>query len=157
MPRKRVDALLAPLLPGVDDDFGVALGAEDVAERGELRDQLLVVVDLAVEDDDDAAVLVEERLLAGGEVDDREPPVPEAEPGLEVRGALVGAAMVLALVHARDEVARDRAAPAGVEDADDAAHGRRARTRWDARRRVTARREQLAVQVVVADGPCRRG
>ncbi len=49
-----VDAALAPGFPGVDDDFGVAAGVEDVAQRLQLGDQFLVVVDLAVEDDADA-------------------------------------------------------------------------------------------------------
>jgi hypothetical protein len=55
----------------------------------------LVVVDLAVEDDDHRAVFVEQRLLAGGDVDDRQPPVAEADAGLDVQAALVRAAVVL--------------------------------------------------------------
>jgi hypothetical protein len=62
---KAFDAALAPRLPCVDDDFRVAQRAEDVAERDELGNQRLVVVDLAVEDDADAAVLVVQRLLPG--------------------------------------------------------------------------------------------
>ena len=67
----------------------------------EFRDQLLEVVDLAVEDDDDGAVLVVQRLLAGREVDDRQAAVAEADARREVQAALVRAAVVLALVHAR--------------------------------------------------------
>ena len=100
------------------------LVAERVAERGELGDQLLVVVDLAVEDDRDAAVLVEQRLLAGGDVDDRKPAVAEPDARLEVQPAAVRAAMVLRLVHAVEQVARDLAAAARVEDACESAHGR---------------------------------
>ena len=122
-PAEPLDALLAPLLPGVDDDFRIALRAEHVAARGELRDELLVVVDLAVEDDDDAAVLVVERLLAGGEVDDGEPAVAETEARLDVHPAFVRAAVVLGLVHAVEQRAIDPALAASVEDADDAAHG----------------------------------
>src|SRR5207302_1827050 len=86
-------AVFAPLLPGVNDDLGVALRKKHVTRARELGDQLLVVVDLAVEDDDDAAVLVEKRLLPGREIDDREPPVPEAQPRLEMQAALVGPAV----------------------------------------------------------------
>ncbi len=68
-----LDAALAPRLPRVHDHFGVAARAEGVPERRQLGDQLLIVVDLAVEDDDDAAVLVVQRLLAGRQVDDRQP------------------------------------------------------------------------------------
>ena len=51
MPRKRSHAGFAPLLPGVDDDLGVAVGAERMAGRLQLRNHDLVVVDLAVVDD----------------------------------------------------------------------------------------------------------
>jgi hypothetical protein len=54
----------------MDDDLGVAARAEHVTQRDELRNQLAIVVDLAVEDDDHRAVLVEKRLLAGLQVDD---------------------------------------------------------------------------------------
>ncbi len=69
---KALDARLAPGFPGVHDDFRVTAGAEHVAQRRQFRDQLAVVVDLAVENDDDRAVFVEQRLLACGQVDDRE-------------------------------------------------------------------------------------
>ena len=116
-------ALLAPGLPGVDDHLGVAVGAKDVAQRLQFGHQLLEVVDLAVEDDADAAVLVEQRLLAGGHVDDRQPPMAEADTRLDVHAALVGAAVVLRFVHAHQGRAIDVALAAGVEDAGDAAHG----------------------------------
>jgi len=66
-----VDATFAPGFPGVDDDFGVAAGMEDVAERLQFRDEFLVVVDFAVEDDTDAVVFVVQRLLASGQIDNR--------------------------------------------------------------------------------------
>ena len=49
--------------------------------------ELGVVEELAVEGDPDGAVLVGDRLPAAGEVDDREPPGPQGEPGLAVDGA----------------------------------------------------------------------
>jgi hypothetical protein len=119
-----LDALLAPLLPGVNDHLGIALRAEDVAQGRELGDQRLVVVDLAVEDHHDAAVLVVERLLSGGEVDDRKPPVTEPEARLQVHAALVGTAVKLRLVHSQDELARDRSRALEIHHPDDSAHGR---------------------------------
>jgi hypothetical protein len=120
---KALHASLAPGFPGVDDDFGVGMGAEGVAQCLELRHQILEVVDLAVEDDDDRAVLVEQRLLSGGEVDDRQAAVTESDARFEMQPALVRTPMELGLVHAMQEVARDVAIAEGVEDAGYAAHG----------------------------------
>src|SRR5207253_549063 len=86
-----LDATLAPRLPGMHDHLGVALRAEDVAEGNQFRNERLEVVELAVEYHHHRAVLVVERLLAGREVDDGEAPVAEANAGLEVQAAGVGA------------------------------------------------------------------
>ena len=83
----------APLLPRVDDDFGVAAGAEAVAERFELGAQLDVVEDLAVEDDPERLVLVGERLLPAGQIDDRQPGMRQAGPVVAIGAELVRAAV----------------------------------------------------------------
>src|SRR5258708_38607313 len=67
------DAILAPLLPGMNDHLGVALRLEGMAEAGELGDQVTVVVDFSVVYDDDAAILVVQRLLPRRRFDDRQP------------------------------------------------------------------------------------
>ena len=106
----------------MNDDFGVALGAKAMAKRGEFRDQRLVVVDLAVVDDHHAAVLVIERLLAGRHVDDGQAPVPEAQARLDMEPAFIGAAVMLHLVDARQQVAADVAPSVQIEHSDDSAH-----------------------------------
>ena len=116
-------AVRAPGPPGVDDDLGVALGAEGQAQALQLRHQLAVVVDLAVEDDDDAAVGTVQRLLAGGDVDDGQPPVAEAQARLDVQAAFIRAAMVLRVVHAPEHDGVGLALAARVEEAGDATHG----------------------------------
>ena len=116
-------AVFAPGLPGVHDALGVALGVEDMPQGLQLGDQVLVVVDLAVEDDDHRAVFVEQRLLARGHVDDGQPPVAEAQPGLDVQAALVGPAVGLRRIHAAKDDVVDGALATGVEEAGDAAHG----------------------------------
>ena len=92
---KALDARFAPGLPCVHDDLGVAFRAERVAERGELGDQLLEVVDLSVVDDRDAAILVEQRLLAGGDRDDRQATMAKAYAGLDVVTHFVRPAVML--------------------------------------------------------------
>ena len=102
-----VEAVDAPLLVRVDDHLGVGVvGAEAMAaEPLELRPQLGVVVDLAVEDELDRPVLVRHRLVgAVREVDDREPARAEADApvGGDPGARAVGAAMGERVAHPRD-------------------------------------------------------
>ncbi len=69
-----------PFEIGVQDDLGVAAGAEPVTARGELVAQLLEVVHLTAvgQDGEHLAVLLGDHGLAPAlDVDDREPPVPQ--------------------------------------------------------------------------------
>jgi len=118
-----LDAILAPFFPGVDDGFGVGLRGEGVAERREFFRQLAEVVDLAVEDGDDRAVRVEQRLLAGGQVDDRQAAVAEADAGFQVDVALDRTAVELGLIHAFEGGALEIAPAARVKNANYSAHG----------------------------------
>ena len=117
-----VDAALAPLLPGIKNDLGVAVGAEVVAQGRQLAGQLAEVVDLAVVDHAQIAVGAEHGLLAAGQVDDRQAPVGQAHPGGEVQATLVGAAVELRLVHGLEQGAIGLALLCQVEDAGDTAH-----------------------------------
>ncbi len=81
---KALNAIFAPGFPGVHDDFGIAAGMKNVAKRLQLGDQLLVIVDFAVEHHANALILVVQRLLAGRQVDDRQPAMAQAETGLDV-------------------------------------------------------------------------
>ncbi len=115
-------ALFAPRFPRVHDHFGVALRVEHVPERFELRNELLVVVDLAVEYDDDRAVLVVERLLAGGDIDDREAAMREPHASVDVIALAIGPAMGLRSIHPREHCAIDLARATAVEHSADATH-----------------------------------
>ena len=66
----------------------------------QLGDQLLVVVDLAVEDDDRRCRPRCTAAAGRSQVDDRQAPMAEPDAGLDVQAALVGTAVVLRLVHA---------------------------------------------------------
>ncbi len=111
----------APLLVGVDDGLGVAVGAEAVAEVFEPFFKLAEVVDLAVEDDPGGALFVGDGLLPAREVDDGEPPHGEPDVTLEVAPLLVRAAVMDGLVHAAEQ-RRVRRPPVKVDHADDATH-----------------------------------
>src|SRR6266567_1791327 len=119
---KALDAVLAPLLPRVNNHLGIAFGPEAVAEAYQFRDELPIVVDLAVIDNDDAAVLVEQWLLSGRQVDDGQAPVTEANSGLTVQPHFIGPAMKLRFVHMRDKLSRNGPPSGHIHDPDDAAH-----------------------------------
>ena len=96
-----VDARVAPLFVGVNDGLGVGARAVAMAGGFELRPDVGVVVDLAVEDDPDRAVLVRHRLMAGRQIDDAQPPVAERRPIVDEFTGVVWPAM-------RDDVAHPR-------------------------------------------------
>ena len=121
-PAKALHARFAPSLPRVNDHFGIAAGAEHMAQRLQFGNQFLVVVDLAVVDDRDAAVFVVQRLLAGRQIDDRQPPVAEAHPRLQMQSAFVGAAVELRLVHPIEEATVDFPPALAVENTCYSAH-----------------------------------
>jgi hypothetical protein len=120
---KALDAGGAPRFPGVHDYLGVAFGAEHVPKARELGNEGLEVVNLAVEHHNDRAIFVVERLLARSQVDDRKPPVAEADARLDVERASIRAAVVLRLVHAREESAWDLPSSPQVHDSRDSAQG----------------------------------
>ena len=118
------DAVGPPLPVRSQQHLGVACRPEGVPSRLQVRPDLAVVVDLAVEDDDSLAGSVLHRLVAAGrEVDDREAPVPEADPavGRPPQPGVVRAAVAHRVAHAGEGVpVRPRG---GRGDAHDPAHG----------------------------------
>jgi len=78
----------------LEDDFGIGVGVEVVAEGGEFGAEFAVVIDLAVEDDDGVAVGGIDGLFAAGEINDAEADGTEGDVGGDVDAPLVGAAMV---------------------------------------------------------------
>jgi hypothetical protein len=65
-----IDARGTPRLPRMDDYFSIASGVKHMTKPGEIWNELLKIVDLAVEHYAHRAVFVIERLLARREVDD---------------------------------------------------------------------------------------
>ena len=105
------------------DHLGVALGVEGMAECLQFGNQLLVVIDLAVEYHNDRAVFVEQWLLTCRDVNDRQAAMPQADSRLDVQATLVRPAVPLRVVHALQNGTVDLAAAAGVKDSSDSAHG----------------------------------
>ena len=97
-----IDAVVAVLFVGVNDRFGVGLGAELMAAGLELAAQFAVVIDFAVEDDPDGSVFVGHRLLASGPVDDGQSPVTESEPRSVKVAAAIGSPVAQAFGHPFD-------------------------------------------------------
>jgi len=148
-----LDAAVAPLLVGVDDDLGVAAGAEDVAEALELGGQLGVVEDLAVEDDPVAAVLGAERLLAAGQVDDGQPGMAEERVLVAPGAELVGPAVPQGADHALGQALGQVERAGQAHRATDAAHGKDRSFRC---RTTTARPARSARRRRLTTSPCYR-
>jgi hypothetical protein len=102
-PVQPLHALLAPLLPGVHEDFRVAMRAETMATTLQLRTQIGVVVDLSVERRPDGARLVGDGLITRVEVDDAEAPDAEREAAVEMETLGVRPAMSQLIRHTLDE------------------------------------------------------
>src|SRR5262249_51190671 len=86
---------------------------------------VLVVVELAVLHRPDGAVLVADRLVAALDVDDAEPPHAECDARLEMRAAVVRAAVRHGVGHPVEHVRLDYEAglAPGLDDSTDPANG----------------------------------
>src|SRR6185437_8523110 len=154
-PLEALDAALALLLVEVEDGLGVGAAAVAVAALLELRAQRRVVVDLAVVDEPDALVLVRHRLRAARQVDDREPPVAEANRAVEPQPLAVGAAMAQRLAHALHAGAVHALARVQPDDAGDSTHAGSTRISAGSSSgtsSVTNRRGSAAVALCVSRG-----
>src|SRR5215470_17329500 len=117
-----VDAIVAPLLVGVHDGFGVGTRAVDVTVGFELPPDERVVVDLAVEDHPDVAALVGQGLLAVPEIHDAQTSMAEHGLSIAVETAVVGSTMRDHVAHARHPARRVKIELVGGDEAGNAAH-----------------------------------
>ena len=120
-----MDALLAPLAIAMKNDFGVAMGAKDMALRLQFGAHFREIVDFAVEDDRQALILGQHRLRAAGQVDDRQAQMAQAHARRGPNAAAVGTAMRHRVQHRAHPRGIDGLCRFEVEDARYAAHGRR--------------------------------
>jgi hypothetical protein len=88
----------------------------------ELRPDVRMVVDLAVEDDPDRLVLVRQRLMAGRQIDDAQPAVAERRLIVHEQSRIVWAAMRDDVAHRDDARAVVSVQPTCPYDSRDPAH-----------------------------------
>jgi hypothetical protein len=118
--REEADGVGPVLLVGVDDHLRVGPAAKAVTARFESVTDVEVVVDLAVVGDPDRAVLVAERLAAVlAQIDDREAPMAQRRPVVEIGPVGIRSAVGDRVLHPLEQIL-----VAPVEPAD-AAHDRR--------------------------------
>ena len=101
--RQMGDAVSAPFLPGMDDDFGIRLRDEAMALELKLVATDFKIVDFAIEDDANRTVGAEHRLIAGDKINDSQPPVAKANAGRKVETVAIRAAMRDGIGHSLDE------------------------------------------------------
>ena len=121
-PRKTA---IAPVLPGAQQHFGVAVAGEREARRFQLRLEQLEVIQLAVVHEREAGGCVDHWLLAVAQVDDRQAPMTQAYALRDMQARLIGTAMTQCVAHRDDEVLVGRVALRRRHDAGDSAHAQR--------------------------------
>jgi hypothetical protein len=89
----------------VNDGFGVAAGAIDVASGFESGAQIGVIEDFAVVDNLQAAIFIGHGLMAVGEIDDAQAAEAESDEFIAKDAAIVGTAVSDAIGHGANEVA----------------------------------------------------
>jgi len=118
------DRVLAPLLIGVHDDFGVAVGSEPMTALLQLDAQRREVVDFPVEADPHGAVLIRQRLRPGRQIDDAQAPVPESDAGADKEALTIRAAVRDRASHPLERRAVDGIAWVAMQLPGNAAHVR---------------------------------
>src|SRR5690606_1194364 len=88
-PPQPLQHLGPPGLVAFQDDFGIAARAEGMPGGLQLRAQLRVVVDFAVEDQGEASATADHGLIAGRHVDDAEPAMAQDQTVILVEAALI--------------------------------------------------------------------
>jgi hypothetical protein len=88
-----VEEVFALFFVQVDEDFGIATGAEAMASTAEALSEFVMVINFAVKAHPDCAVFVAHRLTAGVEVDDTQAGVADTGLGIVIEAGIVGAAV----------------------------------------------------------------
>ena len=103
LPFEEGEQLLAMLLVEMNDQLGVAVGAEHVALGLELDALLGIIEQLAIADDGDAAILVEDRLLAVLEPENAQPAMRKPDPRHKQKAGIIRTTVSQRVGHAAHE------------------------------------------------------
>ena len=106
--------VVAPLEESGEDRLGVAMVGLELIAALELAAELGMIDDLSVEDDRMASVGAQKRLVTTGDVDDAEPPHPEAEVAVDEITGIVRAAVAQPVALADDSLLGHRPPAASV-------------------------------------------
>jgi len=118
-----LDAIAPILLVQMDNGFGVGGGAIAVPTPLQVSPQVQVVVDFAIVGDPDCAILVAHRLVAGGgEVNDGQTAMAQADGAADPAPLIVRATVTQDTVHLADEGFIHGMSGVEVEFASDATH-----------------------------------
>src|SRR5258708_8518674 len=118
-----LDAVGSHFFVEMNNDFGVAVGAEAMATAFELGANVEEVVDLAVVNDPGAAVFIEDWLVAAGEVDDAEAAHAETSAVGNIKSPSVGAAVHDLVAHVGHESFGDVALASCTHFSGNSTHG----------------------------------
>src|ERR1700730_3779346 len=89
-PIESLQTIFTPLLECVDDDFAISSGAKHMSSMLQFLAQNRIVIDLPVVDEPELTVLIAHRLSSvGGEVDNSESPMSQANRPLYVKPRIV--------------------------------------------------------------------
>ena len=118
-----LDATLAPVQIRIEDDLGIAVGAEHQSRCAKFGADFGEVVDLAIEDDLQPSLGDRHRLLSTAQVDDGETPVSERCVLIDVDARFIRPAMEKRIAHrANAPPCHGLVMPGEIDETRDAAH-----------------------------------
>ena len=103
--------------------LGIAARRETMTGCQKLSSQLGILEKLAVERNPDRTIFVSDRLLAPCQVDDRQPPGPDCQTGLEMKVLVVGAPVRDRPGHRQQTLGRKLPSSRQIKCTGDATHG----------------------------------
>jgi hypothetical protein len=77
----------------MQNSFGVAMGPELVAARQEIRTEIAVIINFAVERDPDGLVLIGDGLVTARQIDDAQAAVSQAHGSIQVKALIIRPSM----------------------------------------------------------------